>query len=149
MERSGHQAHVTDRHCDNIAAEVLVPADDFTTAWDFSKSFDENIGDLARRYKVSAFVVLRRAYDLDKIQADMYRTKYQELLSDSTKARGTGGTFYPTFLARNSTNFTTTLMVAAAEGRVSQKEASLLLNVRLATLPNVEKHVLASRLANA
>lgn len=148
-ERSGHQSHATDRHCDNIAAEVLVPADDFTIAWVDSKSFDENIGDLARRYKVSAFVVLRRAYDLNKIHADTYRTKYQELLSESIQAAPSGGTFYPTFLARNSTTFTTTLMVAAAEGRVSEKEASLLLNVRLATLPMVEKHVLGSGLTNA
>jgi Zn-dependent peptidase ImmA (M78 family) len=149
MERSGHQRHITDRHCDNIAAEVLVPAEDFTIAWGDSKPFDENVGDLARRYKVSAFVVLRRAYDLGKIQADMYRTRYQELLSESIPAGRSGGTFYPTFLARNSTTFTTTLMVAAAEGRVSQKEAALLLNVRLATLPSVEKHVLVSGLANA
>jgi Zn-dependent peptidase ImmA (M78 family) len=149
MESPGHQWHATDRHCDNIAAEVLVPADDFTIAWGNSKSFDDNVEDLAKRYKVSAFVVLRRAFNLDKIQADMYRRKYRELLSDSIKARQGGGTFYPTFLARNSTTFTTTLMVAAAEGRVSQKEAALLLNVRLATLPSVEKHVLAGHRINA
>lgn len=149
MERSGDPQHTTDRHCDNIAAEVLVPADDFTIAWGTSKSLDENVEDLARRYKVSAFVVLRRAYNLNKIQVDMYRTKYQELLAESIKAQPKGGTFYPTFLARNSTTFTTTLMVAAAEGRVSPREAAMLLNVRLATLPNVEKHVLASGLTSA
>lgn len=148
-ERSGHQWHTTDRHCDNIAAEVLVPAADFTSAWGDSKSLDANVGDLARRYKVSAIVVLRRAYDLNKIQADVYRMKYQELLSESIKARQGTGTFYPTFLARNSTTFTTTLMVAAAEGRVSPKETAMLLNVRLGTLRSVEKHVLESGRNNA
>ena len=150
-ERSGYQGHTIDQHCDRIAAEVLVPREDFALAWIDGRSLDENLEDLARRYRVSAFVVLRRAYDLDKIQADTYRAKYHELLSESISrvARKDAPICYPSLLARNSTTFTNALMVATAEGRVAPSEAASLLNVRIATLSGVEKHILGGQSTNA
>ena len=150
-ERSGYQGHTIDQHCDRIAAEVLVPREDFALAWIDGRSLDENLEDLARRYRVSAFLVLRRAYDLDKIQADTYRAKYHELLSESISrvARKDAPIFYPSLLARNSTTFTNALMVATAEGRVAPSEAASLLNVRIATLSGVEKHILGGQSTNA
>ncbi|MBI4203310.1 MAG: ImmA/IrrE family metallo-endopeptidase [Chloroflexi bacterium] len=145
LERPQDQQHATDKHCDAIAAEVLVPQDDFVLAWNALTTVDQNINELARRYRVSTFVVLRRAYELERVDPSTYRQKYRELLAGvvSTKGEG-GGSFYNTFLVRNSRTFTTTLVLSAAEGRASAKEAATLLNVRLGTLSRVEQYILTS-----
>ena len=117
-QRSSQQQHVIDRQCDSIAAEILVPGDDFVMRWDDFSTLDENIENLAARYRVSSFVVLRRAHELGKIEADVYRVKYEELLR-KPRSKGTdgGGNFYATLLSRNGNIFTTTLLSATAEGQ--------------------------------
>jgi len=135
---SSQQQHVVDRQCDSIAAEVLVPRDDFMTRWSAFLSVEANIQRLAARYRVSAFVVLRRAYELDKITPDLYQSKYSELLKKTKRPSANGGgDFYATLLSRNSSTFTTTLLVAAIEGRIPPREAASLLNVRMSTLRTI------------
>jgi Zn-dependent peptidase ImmA (M78 family)/DNA-binding XRE family transcriptional regulator len=137
------QQHIVDRQCDRIAAETLVPADDFLRRWSDSKILDDNLRDLASLFRVSAFVVLRRALELEQIQSDEYRAKYKELLeTPHRKPTSEGGDFYRTFLARNSSTLATALIVATAEGRVPPTEAASLLNVRIGTLGRIEQYVL-------
>lgn len=143
LAQTGTQRHEIDRHCDAIAAEVLVPAVDIRQAWEDNETLDQNLEVLVRRYRVSRLVVLRRARDIGKVAEAAYREKFEALLEESAERRR-GGTFYPTFIARNSAIFTTTLVTAQAEGRVSPKEAATLLNVHIATLPNIERQMMAT-----
>jgi Zn-dependent peptidase ImmA (M78 family)/DNA-binding XRE family transcriptional regulator len=141
------QQNNIERICDNIAAEVLVPGVDFHLRWDESKSIDENISDLAMIYRVSAFVILRRAYSLDKINRTIFQAKYEALLH-SVKPRNVvddGGYFYSLVLSRNSRIFTKTLIRALGPGIVSPIEAARLLNVRVASLNNIEGYILSMR----
>lgn len=144
-QRSSQQQNTIDRQCDSIAAEILVPEDDFALRWNDFNTLADNLGTLAAHYRVSAFVVLRRAYELGKVQTDEYRDQYKELLRKHRRegdAGGGGGNFYLTLLSRNSNTFTTVLMTAAAEGRVPPREAANLLNVRIATLRGIENYFL-------
>src|SRR5262249_33898233 len=54
--------------CNAAAAELLVPSDDFIQAWDSGlKSGDEKSQSLARKYRVSTIVILRRALELRRL----------------------------------------------------------------------------------
>lgn len=139
--RADQQKYEVDQFCDKVAAEVLVPSDDFDRGWDGSRSVDRNIQDLAFFYKVSAFVILRRAYTLDKIAHDIYQEKYQELLAKiRAKPTPPGGNFYNLVMSRNSTTLTRRLLIAVAENKASPIEAARLLNVHVASLRNVETY---------
>jgi Zn-dependent peptidase ImmA (M78 family)/transcriptional regulator with XRE-family HTH domain len=133
--------------CDNIAAEVLVPRTDFELRWDESKSVDDNVSELAMTYRVSAFVVLRRAYSLDKITHATFRAKYDDLLRNITPRKVEGdGHFYSLVTSRNSRIFTKTLIGAVGSGLVSPVEAARLLNVKVGSLRNIEGYILSMRI---
>ncbi len=149
-QRSSQQQHEVDRQCDAIAAEILVPSDDFLLRWDDLRPVNTNLQSLAARYRVSEFVVLRRAYELSKVQSDVYQHQYQKLLGRPRhRSSDGGGNFYRTLLSRNSTILTTALVAATAEGRVPPREAASLLSVRVATLSGIENYLLESGPAHA
>lgn len=149
-QRSAQQRHIVDRLSDKIAAEVLVPADDFVKCWASSLTLQENIERLASRYRVSSFVILRRAYELNEVSQDEFKATYNSLLKRA-KSKGVegGGDFYVTLLSRNSLPLTATLLAAAAEGKIPQREAAGLLNIRVTKLEDVGNHIYLSRAADA
>lgn len=127
---SGRTADTVD--ADAVAAETLVPAATFELRWDKSTNIDENLRSLSTHYRVSMFVILRRAYDLSLIDLDTFRAKYAELKEEMKKGGGGG---YSSVFSRNSQTLTTALVFSLLEGRVSPKEASALLNIRISKLP--------------
>lgn len=132
--------------CDNIAAEVLVPSTDLELRWDESISLDANIADLAVEYRVSAFVVLRRAYSLNKINGKTFKSKYDDLLHNvSTPKTNNEGSFYNLITSRNSPTFTRTLIGAMGSGLVSPIETARLLNVKVGSLHNIEENLIFRR----
>ena len=148
--RSNDQENAIDRLCDSVAAEVLAPSEGFIERWNDFSALEHNLNSLAAQYKVSAFVVLRRAYELGKVEPNVFRAAYDTLLESQRRGGADGGgNFYLLTLSRNSSNFTTALMVAIAEGRVPPSEAASLLNVRIATLVGIEKHILGSESVSA
>jgi Zn-dependent peptidase ImmA (M78 family)/DNA-binding XRE family transcriptional regulator len=137
--RSREQRHRIDQLCDGIAAETLVPREDFYLRWNDFYRLDDNLNSLARKYRVSQFVVLRRAYELGKMQRALFLQKYHELLGKTTRKKGDGGgDFRKLLLARNSTTFTNALLVAMSEARVLPTDAAALLNVKVSTLRTIE-----------
>ncbi len=141
--RSKQQQNSIDQLCDSIAAEVLIPSEDFLLRWDDPYELDDNLGNLARKYRVSKFVVLRRAYEVGKIQRELFLQKYNELLKKTTRKKtDTGGDYYKLVLSRNSSTLTSALVVAASEGRVLPTEAADLLNIRVSKLRAIENFLL-------
>lgn len=149
-KRSSEQQNRIERLCDQVAAETLVPKEHFLSQWEDRSAVDENLETLARRYRVSQFVILRRAYENDKVAADEYRHYYAELVA-KVKGRSTkgGGNFYANLAARNSSTLTLALLTATAEGRVSHRDAARLLNVRIKTLGTAYHELVASRFVDA
>ena len=140
--RSGGQKNAIDQFCDKIAAEVLTPASDFTSTWGFQPSIEENIDYMVRRYRVSRFVVLRRAYDLRLITYRDYRTYYQRFWEDKIIPKSTEMGVTTLFLNRNSKLFTFTLLGSAMEGKVSYLKAARLLNIKVRTLQGIGENLL-------
>jgi len=132
------QDEVIQRRANEIAAEILVPADELFFRWQSYHDIDQGLEDLTRYYRVSIFVVLRRIYTLGIIPFSLYQAKYSELKQGIYhKKKGGGGGLQPIF-SRNSTTITTALLNAVSEGTVLPSHASKLLNVKPTTLYNMQ-----------
>ncbi len=139
-----------EKMANQVAAETLLPAEELLDCWNNYKEVKENIEEIARKYRVSVFVVLRRAFDNNKVQETEYYDYYQELIAEHHRSQGaSGGNFYKSLLARNSNTLTTTLLIACAEGKVSQKDAARLLNVKVKSLPLIQRKIIFRGSTNA
>jgi len=137
--RDTQQRSEIDSLCDSIASEVLVPKNQFISRWNDGRTIDENIGRLAVNFKVSSFVILRRAYNLGFITRDGFISNYDDLLRKvKPKTKDKNGDFHSLLKSRNSYTFTATLIAGLADRSVSPKEASQLLNIRPSSLKGIE-----------
>jgi Zn-dependent peptidase ImmA (M78 family)/transcriptional regulator with XRE-family HTH domain len=138
------QKNAIERFCNNAAAEVLVPQNDFLKSLlaDFN---DRTVQKLAAHYRVSTVVILRRAYELGAItkidffkllEIERQKQKEWEEKEEEEPASG-GGNFYVTLPVRNSRRFTESVLSALQAERVSYREAASLLGVRTGTLPKL------------
>ena len=138
-QKDEQQRVKVDSVCDSIASEVLVPEDQFFARWNYNRPVDDNISRLALNFKVSSFVILRRAYNLGKISDETFTDNYHELISKiRPKPKKSSGDFYTLLKARNSYTLTATLVAGLLNGTVIANEASQLLNVRSASLKGIE-----------
>jgi Zn-dependent peptidase ImmA (M78 family) len=85
---------VTERYCDKVAASYLMPEDLVKQVW-------KDISSTARKFKVSEIAMARRAYELQLIDLDEYRTFYNEYKNRPIPVKNTGyGDFYATVTKR-------------------------------------------------
>ena len=116
--------------CNKVAAEFLVPATDLRGALPSGKPSDnESRQKLARQFKVSTLVILRRLFDEGHISvADFERACEEEIARQPTLGRQEGGgDFYRTQPVRASHRFTRALVVSTLEGRTFYRDAFKLL----------------------
>jgi Zn-dependent peptidase ImmA (M78 family) len=131
-ERPVTAAHNTiERWCNEVAAEMLVPMAAFGDEYNRSQDVSTEMQRLARRFKVSTLVVLRRMFDAGGLRRDELQQHYTaELRRLIQLPRSGGGNFYLTLGARASKRFTRALVVSTLEGRSSYSEALRLLGFR-------------------
>ena len=117
--------HRVERWCNKVAAEFLVPLD--LIKHDFEKDADlqDELNRLARRFKVSTLVILRRIYDAGGITFDDFQQVYRQELARliSIVAKGGGGNFYLTQAARVSKRFARALIANTLEGQTLHRDA--------------------------
>jgi len=118
-----------ERFCNEVAADFLVPKQAFTGLWDSELDTLANVDRLARYFRVSTQVILRRSFELNIISRDEYFRAYQITLKaiKVNKHKG-GGDFYNTLFSRNSRRFTRELISAVFSGNISYTEGARLLN---------------------
>lgn len=121
--------------CNRVAAEILVP---LAALQDEYRETDDLVGEvarLARCFKVSTLVILRRIYDAGHLTQDELWTAYQEELARlQAIPRGSGGNFYLTQAARVSKRFARALVASTLEGQTLHRDAFRLLGFsKLAT----------------
>jgi Zn-dependent peptidase ImmA (M78 family) len=123
--------HDVERWCNQVAAELLVPLEAFRAALDRRAALRSDLDRLARRFKVSTLVVLRRMHDAGALQGQPYWHAYEQEV-DRLRAlpKGSGGDFYLTLGARASKRFARALVVSTLEGRSSFTEAFRLLGFK-------------------
>jgi Zn-dependent peptidase ImmA (M78 family) len=122
--------HVTENWCNRVAAELLVPMAELIQALD-SSAVPPDVQALARRFKVSTLVVLRRLHDAGRIGRDAYWQMYEaEVARVRALPKGSGGDFYLTLGARASKTFSRAIVGNTLEGATSFTEAFRLLGFR-------------------
>ena len=86
---------------------------------------------LARRFKVSTLVILRRIHDAGGLSRDAFWHAYEEELARlRALPKGSGGDFYLTLGARASKTFARALVISTLEGRTPFTEAFRLLGFK-------------------
>ena len=121
--------------CNRVAAEILVPLAVLQDEYRKTEDLAANVARLARHFKVSTLVILRRIHDAGHLTQDALWTAYHEEL-ERLKAipRGSGGNFYWTQAARVSKRFARALVASTLEGQTLHRDAFRLLGFsKLAT----------------
>ncbi len=121
----------TERWCNRVAAELLVPLNALRSELDPRADLEVEIGRLARRFKVSTLVVLRRIHDADRLSRNELWAAYDaELARLRALPKGSGGDFYLTLGARVSKRFARALVVSTLEGRTAFTETFRMLGLK-------------------
>lgn len=136
----------TERWCNQVAAEVLVPIAAVAAEAETDDSPATQIDRLARHFKVSTLVALRRLYDAHLMNWTEYRAAYEaelgRVLAILSERSGDGGNFFNTQPLRASRRFTRAVVASTLEGQTLYRDAFQMLGFKkLATF-----NELASRL---
>jgi len=121
--------------CNRVAAEILVPLKMLQNEYQQNSELSDEVIRLAKCYKVSTLVVLRRIHDAGYITHDELWAAYQlELARLRAIPKGSGGNFYLTQAARVSKSFARALISSTLEGQTPHRDAFQLLGFsKLAT----------------
>jgi Zn-dependent peptidase ImmA (M78 family) len=123
--------HEVERWCNRVAAELLVPLEALRAEYDPRADLRHETDRLARRFKVSTLVILRRIHDAGGLTRKQLWEAYEaEIQRLPTTPQGSGGDFYLTLGARVSKRFARALVVSTLEGRSSFTEAFRLLGFK-------------------
>jgi Zn-dependent peptidase ImmA (M78 family) len=124
--------NATEVWCNQVAAELLVPMNIFSSELIADEPVQETISRLARRFKVSTLVILRRLADAGQLSRSGFFNAYSAELEHlrSLDAGGSGGgNFYRTTAARVSKRFARALVESTLEGRTLYRDAFRMLGI--------------------
>lgn len=122
---------LVERFCNAVAAELLVPLAHLRGEFDAGVPLAHELERLARLYRVSTLVVLRRVFDAEHLSWSEYSNAYSDQMSQVAQATGSrGGNFYNTQPVRTSKRFAHAVIADTLEGRTLHRDAFRLLGVR-------------------
>ena len=119
--------------CNAVAAELLVPLRALKSDLRRNEPLADALSRLARIFKVSTLVVLRRLLDagwLTRERFDAAWAQENERLRKLVQAGAGGGDFYRTTVARVGRRFTRALVVSTLEGQTLYRDAFRMLGVK-------------------
>jgi Zn-dependent peptidase ImmA (M78 family) len=123
----------TERWCNQVAAELLMPLEELRAAHQRHAPIPDEIQRLAREFKVSTLVALRRLFDAGTITRAALWQHYreeQERLRTLKERSSPGGDFYRSLSARTSKRFARAIVSSTLEGLTSFPDAFRMLGVR-------------------
>ena len=123
----------TERWCNQVAAELLMPLEELRSVHEPDAPIPDEIQRLAREFKVSTLVALRRLFDAGYIKQTALWQHYrveQERLRTLKERSSPGGDFYHSLGARTSKRFARAIVSSTLEGLTSFPDAFRMLGVR-------------------
>jgi Zn-dependent peptidase ImmA (M78 family) len=136
LEQPASERSEAERLCNQVAAEVLVPEKHFVEEWNRRPDVSLKLVALSKLYNVSSLVILRRAFDLQKLRESEYKRLYRQEAQKHVRSekQSEGGNFYNTLFSRNSVRLASAVIEAASERRLLLRDAARLLNVRVSVI---------------
>ncbi len=123
-----------ERWCNRVAAEFLVPADALRRSAPSTEDLATELDRLARMFKVSTLVILRRLHETGRMSSDDFHDAYEDelerVLDLASRRTGTGGNFYHTQPVRVSRLFARSIVVSTLEGQTLRRDAFRLLGFK-------------------
>ena len=119
--------------CNAVAAEFLVPLDILRSDLHRGEPLPDALSRLARAFKVSTLVILRRLLDvgwLTRARFDAAWAQENERLRKLVKASSGGGNFYRTTVARVGRRFARALVASTLEGQTLYRDAFWMLGIK-------------------
>lgn len=124
-------AHEIEGWCNRVAAELLVPLRSLLESYRKREELPIQLNRLARQFKVSTLVVLRRLHDGGVLDRDALGSAYaQELDRIGNIEKTSGGSFHPTLKARVGGRFGGAIVTSTLGGRTSFSESFRLLGIK-------------------
>ncbi len=129
--------------CNAVAAELLVPLASLRTELLQDEPLSDTLSRLARTFKVSTLVILRRLLDADWLTRERFDNAWAQEIEHQRLTRGNGGgDFYRTTLARVSRWFARALVMSTLEGQTLYRDAFRMLGVsKTTTFNNIGREV--------
>jgi len=122
-----------ERWCNRVAAELLVPLAELREVHEPDALVAEEIQRLARLFKVSTLVALRRLFDVGFIDRETLWQSYRKEVARIRaldRGGGGGGDFYRTLGARTGKRFARAMLASTLEGQTLFQDAFRMLGVR-------------------
>jgi Zn-dependent peptidase ImmA (M78 family) len=120
-----------EKWCNRVAAELLVPLAALRQEYNKRAALSQEANRLARLFKVSTLVVLRRIHDAGGLTSEELWQAYEdELTALRAMKKESGGDFYLTQAVRVSKRFARALVRSTFEGQTSFTEAFRMLGLK-------------------
>ncbi len=119
--------------CNAVAAELLVPLRVLQSDLRRNEPLPDALSRLARTFKVSTLVILRRLLDAGWLTREGFDAAWRqenERLRKLVQAASGGGDFYRTTVARVGRRFARALVVSTLEGQTLYRDAFRMLGVK-------------------
>ena len=119
--------------CNAVAAELLVPLGDLQSNLQRNEPLPDALSRLARTFKVSTLVILRRLLDAGWLTREHFDAAWKqenEHLRKLVQAGSSSGDFNRTTVARVGRRFTRALIVSTLEGQTLYRDAFRMLGVK-------------------
>ena len=122
--------HRTEKWCNQVAAELLVPADALHAQYRQGEELKRTLRRMTAHFKVSTLVVLRRLRDTRCLSHERFRDAYQNERMRLPTRPNPGGHFMRTQMARTGERFSYDLIADTLAGRTLPMDAYRLLAVK-------------------
>jgi Zn-dependent peptidase ImmA (M78 family) len=149
IEKLHGHARQVESFCNKLAAEFLMPVSNFKTMIKaFSKYDEQSVAELARTYKVSREVVLRRLLDLNLVSKQRYehdvkkwQEEYEAKQKDDAQSKS-GGNYYATQASYLGEKYLSLAFSSYYRGKISVEQLADYLNISVKNIPGLEQFVL-------
>jgi Zn-dependent peptidase ImmA (M78 family) len=148
IDKLSGEEKTSEKFCNSIAGEILVPEDDFLQLINNLSKKTKNISDdeyyegIARRYKVSREVILRKLLDKGYVDQYFYKEKSNHWLRQMGNKKSGGGNYYLTQKTYLSNKFSREVINKYNENQISIEQASDMLNIKVKNFADLEQEIL-------
>ena len=120
--------------CNAVAAEFLVPKSALRKELHEGENLSDTLKRLARAFKVSTLVIMRRLSDVGWLDRDYFERAWEDEKEqlrkfDQNKNKKKGGDPYKNVLARVGNRFANALLISTLEGETSYRDAFQMLGI--------------------